>query len=69
MEDRQPTTKSILENYSGNILDIPNGIKNFLDLVTQDHKQNVCFTKMGSKAKKNQPFLKDSSNQFKNLCT
>ena len=25
MEDRQPTTKSILENYSGNILDIPNG--------------------------------------------
>ena len=24
MEDRQPTCKSILDNYSGNILDIPN---------------------------------------------
>ena len=32
MEDRQPTTKSILENYSGNILDIPNGKKKILDM-------------------------------------
>ena len=31
MEDRQPTTKSILETYSGNILDIPNGKEKFLD--------------------------------------
>ena len=31
MEDRQPTTKSILENYSGNILDIPNGKEKILD--------------------------------------
>ncbi len=31
MEDRQPTTKSILENYSGNILDIPNGKELILD--------------------------------------
>ena len=30
MEDRQPTTKSILENYSGNILDIPNGKEKIL---------------------------------------
>ena len=42
--------------------------KNFLDLVMKDHKQNVRFTKMGSEAKKNQPFLKDSPNQFENLC-
>jgi len=25
MEDRQHTTKSILDNYSGNVLDFPNG--------------------------------------------
>ena len=31
MEDRQRTTKSILENYSGNILDIPNGKEKILD--------------------------------------
>ena len=31
MEDRQPTTKSILDNYSGNILDIPNGKEKILD--------------------------------------
>ena len=31
MEDRQPITKSILENYSGNILDIPNGKEKILD--------------------------------------
>ena len=31
MEDRQPTTKSILENYSGNILDITNGKEKILD--------------------------------------
>ena len=31
MEDRQRTTKSILDNYSGNVLDIPNGKKKILD--------------------------------------
>ena len=31
MEDRQRTTKSILENYSGNILDIPNRKEKILD--------------------------------------
>ena len=31
MEDRQRTTKSILDNYSGNVLDIPNGNEKILD--------------------------------------
>ena len=31
MEDRQPTNKAILENYQGNILDIPNGKEKILD--------------------------------------
>ena len=31
IEDRQTITKSILENYSGNILDIPNGKEKILD--------------------------------------
>ena len=35
MEDRQRTTKSILDNYSGNVLDIPNGNKSVLDIKTQ----------------------------------
>ena len=38
MEDRQRTTKSILENYSGNILDIPNGDKSVLDIKTQNQR-------------------------------
>ena len=40
MEDRQPTTKSILENYSGNILDIPNGKEKILDRF-QNHPQRL----------------------------
>ena len=39
MEDRQRTTKSILDNYSGNVLDIPNGKESILDSVMKDHKQ------------------------------
>ena len=36
MEDRQRiTTKSILDNYSGNVLDIPNGNESVLDIKTQ----------------------------------
>ena len=35
MEDRQRTTKSILDNYSGNVLDIPNGNEKILDFKTQ----------------------------------
>ena len=31
MEDRQPTTKSILDNYSGDVLDVPNADKKILD--------------------------------------
>ena len=31
MEDRQRTTKSILDNYSGFVLDIPNADKKILD--------------------------------------
>ena len=31
MEDRQRTTKSILDNYSGDVLDIPNADKKILD--------------------------------------
>ena len=31
IEDRQRTTKSILENYSGDVLDIPNADKKILD--------------------------------------
>ena len=47
MEDRQRTTKSILDNYSGNVLDIPpNGNEKILDFKTQ-----------------NQRDLKDNSNQ------
>ena len=38
MEDRQRTTKSILENYSGNILDIPNGNESVLDIKTQNQR-------------------------------
>ena len=37
MEDQQPiTTKSILDNYSGYVLDIPNGNENILDSKTQN---------------------------------
>ena len=37
MEDRQrTTTKSILDNYSGNVLDIPNGNESILDIKTQN---------------------------------
>ena len=38
MEDRQPTTKSILDNYSGNVLDIPNGNESVLDIKTQNQR-------------------------------
>ena len=31
MEDRQHTTKSILDNYSGDVLDVPNADKKILD--------------------------------------
>ena len=31
MEDRQRTTKSILDNYSGDVLDVPNADKKILD--------------------------------------
>jgi len=31
MEDRQRPTKSILDNYSGDVLDIPNADKKILD--------------------------------------
>ena len=31
MEDRQRTTKSILDNYSGDVLDVPNANKKILD--------------------------------------
>ena len=42
MEDRQhTTTKSILDNYSGNVLDIPNGKESILDSsLPKDVKQN-----------------------------
>ena len=40
MEDRQPTTKSILENYSGNILDIPNGKEKILDINVKRKNKN-----------------------------
>ena len=39
MEDRQrTTTKSILDNYSGNVLDIPNGNEKILDFKTQNQR-------------------------------
>ena len=39
MEDRQhTTTKSILDNYSGNVLDIPNGNESVLDIKTQNQR-------------------------------
>ena len=39
MEDRQRiTTKSILDNYSGNVLDIPNGNESVLDIKTQNQR-------------------------------
>ncbi len=38
MEDRQRTTKSILDNYSGNVLDIPNGNKSVLEIKTQNQR-------------------------------
>ena len=38
MEDRQRTTKSILDNYSGNVLDIPNGNEKILDSKTQSQR-------------------------------
>ena len=31
MEERQRTTKSILDNYSGDVLDVPNADKKILD--------------------------------------
>ena len=42
MEDRQPTTtKSILDNYSGNVLDIPNGKDKILDRFKKNQKRLV----------------------------
>ena len=39
MEDRQcTTTKSILDNYSGNVFDIPNGNEKILDFKTQNQR-------------------------------
>ena len=38
MEDRQRTTKLILDNYSGNVLDIPNGNESVLDIKTQNQR-------------------------------
>ena len=38
MEDRQRTTKSILDKYSGNVLDIPNGNEKILDFKTQSQR-------------------------------
>ncbi len=39
MEDRQrTTTKSILDNYSGNVLDIPNGNEKILDFKTLNQR-------------------------------
>ena len=38
MEDRQRTTKSNLDNYSGNVLDIPNGNESVLDIKTQNQR-------------------------------
>ena len=39
MEDRQrTTTKSILDNYSGNVLHIPNGNEKILDFKTQNQR-------------------------------
>ena len=38
MEDRQRTTKSILDNYSGNVLDIPNGNEKILDPKTPSQR-------------------------------
>jgi len=44
MEDRQPTTKSILDNYIGNILDIPNGRESILDSsLPKDVKQKCSL--------------------------
>ena len=40
MEDRQRTTKSILDNYSGNVLNIPNGNKKILDFKTQSQRDS-----------------------------
>ena len=42
MEDQQPiTTKSILDNYSGNVLDIPNGKDKILDRFKKNPKRLV----------------------------
>ena len=38
MEDRQRTTKSILDNYSGIVLDIPNGNESVLNIKTQNQR-------------------------------
>ena len=38
MEDRQRTTKSILDNYSGDVLDVPNADKKILDFKTQNQR-------------------------------
>ena len=35
---RSTTTKSILDNYSGNVLDIPNGNEKILDFKTQNQR-------------------------------
>ena len=40
MEDRQRTTKSILDNYSGNVLDIPNGNEKILYFKTQSQRDS-----------------------------
>ena len=42
MEDRQRiTTKSVLDNYSGNVLDIPNGKAKILDRFKMNPKRLV----------------------------
>ena len=37
---RSITTKSILDNYSGNVLDIPNGNEKILDFKTQSQRDS-----------------------------
>ena len=42
MEDQLPTTtKSILDNYSGNVLDIPHGKEKILDRFKKNPKRLV----------------------------
>ena len=41
MEDRQRTTKSILDNYSGYVLDVPNADKKILDELKKTFKMDI----------------------------